>query len=148
MRLVVDANILVSELIRERGRKLIARPELELYMAEKAWDETTYELNKRIEKIVNRGVFSTSVGQSLLSDGIALAEARVAIVPHEIYAPYETIARNRIPRDPNDWFTVALALAIEAAIWTSDRDFFGCGVATWTTDTLLIHLKTNQSNVS
>ena len=130
MRLVVDANILVSELIRERGRKLIARSELELYMAEKAWDETTYELNKRIDKIVNRGVFSLSVGQSLLSDGIALAEARVAIVPHEIYAPYETIARKRIPRDPNDWFTVALALAIDAAIWTSDYDFFGCGVAT------------------
>lgn len=52
MRLVVDANILVSELIRVRGRKLIARPELELYMAEKAWDETIYELNKRIDKIV------------------------------------------------------------------------------------------------
>ncbi len=34
----------------------------------------------------------------------------------------------------------ALALAIEAAIWTSDNDFLGCGVATWTTDTLLTHL--------
>ena len=140
MRLVVDANILVSELIRERGRKLIARPELELYMAEKAWDETTYELNKRIEKMIGRGVFSPSVGQSLLTDAIALAEVKVAIVPHEIYAIYETVARNRIPRDPNDWFTVALALAIEAAIWTTDNDFLGCGVATWTTDTLLTHL--------
>jgi hypothetical protein len=34
MRLVVDANILVAELIRVRGRKLIVCPELELYMAE------------------------------------------------------------------------------------------------------------------
>ncbi|NJK55270.1 MAG: nucleotide-binding protein [Pleurocapsa sp. SU_5_0] len=66
MRLVVDANILVAELIRERGRKLIARPELELYMAEQAWSETTYELNKRIEKMIDRGVFSPSVGQNLL----------------------------------------------------------------------------------
>jgi len=32
--LVVD-NILVAELIRKRGRELIVRPELELYMAEK-----------------------------------------------------------------------------------------------------------------
>lgn len=31
MRLVVDANILVAELIRVRGRKLMVRPELELY---------------------------------------------------------------------------------------------------------------------
>ncbi len=140
MRLVVDANILVAELIRVRGRKLIARSELELYMAEKAWSETTYELNKRIEKIIDRGVLLPSVGQSLLTDGIALAEAKVTIVPHEIYSPYETVARNRIPRDPNDWFTVALALAIEAAIWTLDNDFLGCGIATWTTDTLLTHL--------
>ena len=37
----------------------------------------------------------------------------------------------------------ALALAIEAAIWTLDNDFLGCGVATWTTDTLLIHLSSS-----
>jgi predicted nucleic acid-binding protein len=141
MRLVVDANILVAELIREKGRKLIARPELELYMAEQAWSETTYELNKRIEKMIDRGVFSPSVGQNLLKNAIALAEAKVAIVPHEVYSDYETVARNRISRDPNDWFTVALALALVAAIWTLDHDFLGCGIATWTTDTLLTHLK-------
>ncbi len=140
MRLVVDANILVGELIRVRGRKLISRPELELYMAEKAWSETTYELNKRIEKMIERGVFSPSVGKNLLKDAIALAEARVAIVPHEVYSDYETVASSRIPRDPNDWFTVALALALGAAIWTLDNDFLGCGIATWTTDTLLTHL--------
>ena len=142
MRLVVDTNILVAELIRVRGRKLIVRPELELYMAEKAWDETIYELNKRIEKMAQRKIFSQEVGQKLLTDAVALAEAKVSIVPHEVYAAYETIARNRIPRDPNDWFTVALALTLEAAIWTSDNDFLGCGVATWTTDTLLTHLAT------
>lgn len=140
MRLVVDANILVGELIRVRGRELIGRSELELYMAEKAWDETTYELNKRIEKMIGRGVFSSSVGKNLLFDAIALAEARVAIVPHEVYSDYETVARKRIPRDPNDWFTVALALTLGAAIWTSDNDFLGCGIATWTTDTLLTYL--------
>ena len=140
MRLVVDANILVGELIRVRGRKLISRPELELYMAEKAWSETTYELNKRIEKMIEKGVFSQRVGQNLLADAISLAEARVAVVPHFVYSDYETVARNRIPRDPNDWFTVALALTYQAAIWTLDNDFLGCGVATWTTDTLLTHL--------
>jgi predicted nucleic acid-binding protein len=144
MRLVVDANILVAELIRERGRKLIARPELELYMAEQAWSEATYELNKRIEKMIDRGVFSTSVGQNLFRNAIALAEEKVVIVPHEVYLDYEIIARNRIPRDPNDWFTVALALALAATIWTLDHDFLGCGIATWTTDTLLTHLNCDQ----
>ena len=139
MRLVVDANILVAELIRVRGRKLIVRPELELYMAEGAWDEATYELDKRIKIMTRKGVFSQSGGQTLLNDAIALAEAKVSIVPHEVYATYETVARNRIPRDPNDWFTVALALAVEGDIWTLDNDFLGCGIATWTTETLLNH---------
>lgn len=140
MRLVVDANILVAELIRKRGRELIVRPELELYMAEKAWSEACHELSKRIAKMVQKNVFSKDLGENLLVDAFALAEARVSLIPHEIYAPLETIARNRIPRDPDDWSTVALALVLEAAIWTSDADFLGCGLATWTTDTLLLHL--------
>ena len=145
MRLVVDANILVAELIRVRGRKLIARKDLELYMAEKAWSETTYELDKRINIMIQKNVFSQSVGRSLLQDALELAELKVSIIPHEIYASYETIARKRIPRDPNDWFTVALALALDAAIWTTDNDFLGCGIATWTTDTLLIHLANDEN---
>jgi hypothetical protein len=127
----------------------------------KAWDETTYELNKRIETMIQKAdatdmssygishahqeaVFSQKVGQDLLRNAIALAEAKVSIIPHEFYAPYETVARNRIPRDPNDWFTVALALAVEGDIWTLDNDFLGCGIATWTTDTLLTHLDSSN----
>lgn len=140
MRLVVDANILVAELTRKRGRELIIHPSLELYMAQMAWEETCHELGKRIEKMVRKGVFSQEVGQNLLNDGIAIAETKVTIVPHEIYASWETIARLRIPRDPNDWFTVALALVLPAGIWTSDGDFLGCGLPTWTTETLLSHL--------
>lgn len=90
--------------------------------------------------MVRKGVFSPEVGQNLLNDGIAIAETKVTIVPHEIYASWETIARLRIPRDPNDWFTVALALVLPAGIWTNDGDFLGCGFPTWTTETLLSHL--------
>jgi predicted nucleic acid-binding protein len=36
MRLVVDANIFVAELIRQRGRTLISRNDLELFVAEAA----------------------------------------------------------------------------------------------------------------
>lgn len=56
MRLVVDANILVAELIRQRGRKLIIHPQLELYMAEKAWDEGSllailyFEIDSKTQK--------------------------------------------------------------------------------------------------
>ncbi len=64
----------------------------------------------------------------------------LTIVPETEYSEYEAAARDRIPQDPNDWPTVAVALAHNVAIWTIDRDFFGCGVPVWTTDTLLTHL--------
>jgi PIN domain-containing protein len=42
--------------------------------------------------------------------------------------------------------TVALALTLggdegRCGIWTSDQDLLGCGVPTWTTETLLAHLR-------
>ena len=37
-------------------------------------------------------------------------------------------------RDEEDWPVLATALALECPIWTEDADFFGAGVATWTTD--------------
>lgn len=144
MRLVVDANILVAELIRKRGRDLIACPLLELYMAEKAWDEASYELGKRVELMMQKGRFDQDVGQLLLIDAFALVEARVVLVPYEVYAVQEFTAKARIPRDPDDWPTIALALVLEAAIWTSDQDFFGCGLPTWMTDTLLVSLASEQ----
>ncbi len=36
--------------------------------------------------------------------------------------------------------TVALALALDCGIWTNDRDFFGCGLPVWVTETLRAHL--------
>jgi hypothetical protein len=35
---------------------------------------------------------------------------------------------------------LAAALALGCAIWTEDTDFFGCGVATWTTDRVELYL--------
>ncbi len=52
MRLVVDTNILVAELLRKRGRDLIISKNLELFLAEKMKDEVQYELQKRISIIV------------------------------------------------------------------------------------------------
>ena len=43
-------------------------------------------------------------------------------------------------RDPADWPALALALQLECAVWTEDQDFFGTGVATWTTATVQHYL--------
>jgi predicted nucleic acid-binding protein len=43
-------------------------------------------------------------------------------------------------RDPEDWPVLAAALALGCPIWTEDADFFGCGVATWTSVSIDIFL--------
>ena len=43
-------------------------------------------------------------------------------------------------RDGEDWPILAAALALDCPIWTEHIDFFGCGVATWTTDRIEFYL--------
>ncbi|MGI8856540.1 MAG: PIN domain-containing protein [Thermomicrobiales bacterium] len=143
MRLVIDANVLVSELLHSRGQALIAHSELQLSIAAYTWGEAEHELRKRLTgRFVHNGQGVERV-EFFLFGAMALVTQRIAVMPEGFYVSHETVARMRIPRDPDDWHTVALALTYgpnEAAIWTGDADFLGCGIATWTTDTLLAHL--------
>jgi hypothetical protein len=55
------------------------------------------------------------------------------VVTHDTHADFEIEARKRLEaRAPDDWPVLAAALAFGCPIWTEDSDFFGCGVATWT----------------
>ncbi|NEQ36764.1 MAG: nucleotide-binding protein, PIN domain-containing protein [Okeania sp. SIO3I5] len=140
MRLVVDTNVLVAELLRKRGRALINSQSLELFLAEKMKNEAQYELQKRVSIRVNKGNLTPEQGQFQLEVALGLINNRITTVPLSYYQSFEAEARKRIPRDPNDWETVALALTLSAAIWTEDYDFFGCGCPTWTTQTLLLQI--------
>ena len=138
MRLVIDTNILIAELLRKRGRNLIESPQLELYLAEKMRNEVQYELEKRINIIVSQTRLTKELGQKQLDAALRLIDSKIITMDLPFYQAWETEARKRIPRDPNDWETVALSLALSADIWTEDYDFFGCGCATWTTQTILL----------
>ena len=140
MRLVVDANILVAELLRKRGRALVADKRLELFIAAKAMEEALYELVKRIDIIAERSGASTEDLSAFLEVATRAAKDNFLTIESEAYQAFEIEARMRIPRDADDWHTVALALSLGAAIWTQDNDFLGCGVATWTTETLRLKL--------
>lgn len=62
-------------------------------------------------------------------------------VEAETYTAFESVARERIhKRDEDDWPVLAAALTMDCPIWTEDTDFFGCGVATWTTDRVELYL--------
>lgn len=65
----------------------------------------------------------------------------VQTVESQTCVRFEAQARERIDRrDEDDWPILAAALALGCPIWTEDTDFFGCGVATWTTDRVELYL--------
>lgn len=143
MIVVVDASVLVAELLRRRGRELLARPELQCLVAEEQWEEAQHELDKRVAVIVGQGRLTSDQGRQLLEVARDFVEDDVIdVVPRRFYEHMEGTARRRVPRDPADWAPVALALALDVAILTGDNDFLGCGCPTWTVETLLMELGT------
>jgi predicted nucleic acid-binding protein len=138
MKVVVDASVLVGELLRQRGRALIARTELELFGSAQVLEETRYELGRRINRMSR---LTEGQQQELLRECQQVVSACVMDCSLTVYQAWEEIARERVPRDPNDWSTVALALVLGAEIWTQDADFLGCGIPTWRTETLSAHMQ-------
>ncbi len=144
MKLVVDANILVAEIRRTCGQQLFHHPVPVLLIAEPALVEARRELARRLAIQVQYSGLDQQVAREILIGLDELVAARFQVFPLAHYQHLEPLARGRID-DPDDWPSVALALAEEAAIWTADHDFLGCGIATWRTETLLHHLRTSPS---
>jgi predicted nucleic acid-binding protein len=141
MRLVVDTNIVVAEMFRDRGRRLMTLASLQCFISDEAWLETMHEVPRRIERIQRHGIWTADAATgwwSIISD---MLQAHMQPLARPVYLGREDEARERIPRDPADWPTVAVALVLDAAIWTSDADFLGCGIPVWTTDTLDTYLR-------
>jgi predicted nucleic acid-binding protein len=137
MIVVADASVLVGELLRERGRKLLLHPRLRVLVAEHQWEETEHELARRLDILASRAVLTTMQREALEQAVSLLVDTRaIEVAPRDVYASLEATALRRVPRDPRDWPTVALAMALNAAILTGDNDFLGCGCPTWTVETL------------
>lgn len=140
MRLVVDASALVAQALRAAGRLLLTDPRLDLLIAAEVSGEAQHEIRRRAALVAARlGLIGQDAAEFLRS---ALQAAdRPTLWQPSGYSAYLAEAVRRVPRDPTDAPTVALALASDAAIWTTDLDFFGCGVPVWTTETLRLHLR-------
>jgi predicted nucleic acid-binding protein len=92
-----------------------------------AFEEARVELPAILDR---RGV-PVAPAMAILDQHRELVES----VDAERYRDFELPARQRSARrDEDDWPVLACALALDCPIWTEDTDFFGCGVATWTTD--------------
>jgi predicted nucleic acid-binding protein len=134
--LVLDANILLRAVFGTRVRQL-----LETYDEVAAFfspDACFDEAQEYVSDLAERRGVDSSLALSVL------AELSRVIVPVDksLYESYERLARERIQRrDPDDWPVVAVALMLDIPVWTEDRDFFGSGIPTWTTDKVELYLR-------
>jgi predicted nucleic acid-binding protein len=147
VNLAADASALVAESLRVRGEGIIRHDDLELYITVPIWSEVEHDIDRRLRAMVRHGRLAPSRRDLVLGTTLTALAGQLTIVTDLEYGTYEAEARDRIPRDPNDWPTVALALSLGIGIWTNDQDFFGCGVPVWTTETLLTHLASGRAEL-
>jgi len=134
--LVVDANILVRAVLGKRVREVIEAyaEDTSFFVPESAFAEAEEHLPALVAKRGGDPEKALSLLRSLRS--------LVVVIGSEVYGDMEVEARERLAtRDADDWPILASALALACPIWTEDSDFFGCGVATWTSDRVLMFLR-------
>ncbi len=134
--LVLDANILIRAVLDQRVRRIL---ELHADAVTFFVPETAYaEAEEHLAALVVKRGGDPAKALAALKAMAALA----SMVGNDIYGEFEAEARKRLgARDPEDWPILAAALALGCPIWTEDIDFFGCGVATWTSGSIDIFLR-------
>ena len=93
-------------------------------------------MERRVAGMLRHGRLDPPLARTLLSEALLVGQEHIRLVPAADYRGDEVLARRRMPHDLTDWPTIAVALSLDAAIWTEDRHFHGCDVACWTTETL------------
>lgn len=128
-QIVLDANILVRAVLGKKVQGL-----LEQYVSTTQFftpDQCYLDAQKYLPPLFEKRNLSPQEALNVLEQLTCLIE----VVEQDLYSFYEETAKQRIAlRDLNDWSVVALALTLNCPIWTEDTDFFGAGVATWTSD--------------
>ncbi len=130
--LVVDAAVLIAAVRgRSSGALLEARKAATLVTT----DRVVQEARRRIELGLRRPDLLDVLG-ALLDEitVVPLAILQPLLAGSEIALREAVASRNG---STNDAHVLALARAVDADIWTTDRAFAGTGVATWSTPNLL-----------
>ena len=127
--LVLDANILIRAVLGTRVIHLLAdNAERVAFVAPNIAVE---DARRHLSYLIGKHGLDTKTAMATLDEALCL----IITIPQAELEPWRDEAISRIGSvDRDDWPILAAALEIDCPIWTEDRDFFGTGVATWTTD--------------
>lgn len=132
-KVVLDANILIRAVLGTQVRALLIGhlEQTQFFAPLEAFEDARLYLPPLL---VKRGRDAEQLLETL-----KWLEGLVTPVSPEVYTEFENRARARLMgRDEEDWPYIALAMLLDAQIWTEDTDFFGIGMPVWKTDR--IHL--------
>jgi len=127
--IVLDANIIIRAVLGNKVRALITDniEKVDFFTP----DVCIADAQKYLPLLFEKRSMPTEPALILLNNLRPLLH----LVDELIYEREKEEAQLRIKnRDIRDWPIVATALTLNCPIWTEDQDFFGTGVATWTTD--------------
>jgi len=132
VRLVADANVLLSAVIGGRAKAVLEHPSItEIFAAE----ATLAEVQEYAAQLAAKKRLALDVVL------MAVASLPVTVVQREAYEKNIDEARRRIGRrDPDDVDVLALALTRGVAVWSNDNDFEDAGIEWLTTAELLNRL--------
>ena len=134
--IVRDANILIRAVLGQRVRDFLisSAGTIRCFAPDVAYADARKYLPALLTK---RGVDPNATMRVL--DGL---ESLVRPLEFDLYLGMREQALSRIgSRDADDWPVLACAMTIGCPVWTEDTDFFGTGVATWTTDRIALYLE-------
>ncbi|TFG01814.1 MAG: putative toxin-antitoxin system toxin component, PIN family [Promethearchaeota archaeon] len=114
MRLIIDANILFSALIKDSlTAKIIVDERLKLYAPEFLFEEVAKYEDYLLKK--------TKRTRNDFKSFYILLKQKISIIPKEEINPYIKKAMDFSP-DPKDTVYLALSLAINCAFWSNDKE--------------------------
>ena len=132
MRLVADANVLLSAVIGGRAKAVLNHPSVsEILTSEMTLAEVQeYAAQLAVKKRLSLDIVLLNV-----------ATLPVTLVGRDVYERNIPEAKRRIGRrDPDDVEILPLALHLKAPLWSNDNDFEDAGVEWFTTAELLSSL--------
>ena len=129
---MVDAAILIAAARgRSSGAILAAAQMASLVTTDRAVAET----RRRIEFGLKRPELQPIVDALVAEMTVVPVAALSALLPQAAIALADAVASRN--SSAGDAHLLALAWSVDADIWTTDRDFAGAGVASWSTPNLI-----------